>query len=525
VSAGRHRIRTRTRAVSPLHPTGEAIATLARVETVELEGRRLGERYRLESPIASGGMASVWRATDEVLGRPVAVKVLHEDLTGDRELLERFRMEAIAAARLSHPSVVRVFDTGVDDGVCYIVMELSEGTTLAHILDRDGPMPPDEAARIVRGALQGLAHAHREGVVHRDVKPSNILIDESGLVKVTDFGIAKAAFAGHDLTTTGSLLGTATYLAPEQVEGAPVDARADLYAAGIVLYEALAGRPPFAAETHLATATMRLTKTPPPPGALRPGIPRPLEQVVATALARAPEDRFQSAEEMAAALDRASPVARPDIGPSISEPAPAAAGAGRWFRSWMMVPLALLVLAGLAVGGYFLFEDLNLGSGGGGTDSQPERLEPLEIAGATDHDPYGGDGEYSEDTRFAIDGALETYWQTEGYEQTDMDKPGVGIYFDLGEPTEVGRVRIRTPVGGWWFQIKGSDDGQTFGSAVPGEDGNRSFVARHGGEEPVVVNIEPNSHRYFLIWIVALPEDVSPHRVQITEVDLFPPRE
>jgi eukaryotic-like serine/threonine-protein kinase len=467
-------------------------------------------------------MATVWRGTDEVLGRPVAVKVLHEELARDPEVMERFRMEAIAAARLSHPAVVRVFDTGVDEDICYIVMELFEGTTLSDVIGRDGGLSPGKAARIVRGALQGLAHAHREGIVHRDVKPGNILVDDSGFVKVTDFGIAKAAFAAHDLTTTGSLLGTATYLAPEQVEGGTVDGRADLYATGIVLYEALTGRPPFEADTHLATATMRLTKAPTPPGSLRPGIPRPLERVVIKALARAPEDRFQTAEEMTSELDRSVPDARP-VAPERSQVS-APARTEPWFRSWMLVPLVLLVVAGLALSGYFLFEDLTSGSGGGSIGGQPERLEPLEIAGATDFDPYGDDDEYSEVTDLAFDGALGTYWQTEGYEQTDMDKAGVGIYFDLGDTVDVGRVRIRTPMEGWRFQVRGSDDGQSLGQALPGEDGKKSFLVRQSGAEPVVVNLAPSSHRYFLIWITALPETVSPHRAQITEVDFFSPR-
>jgi hypothetical protein len=155
-------------------------------------------------------------------------------------------------------------------------------------------------------------------------------------------------------------------------------------------------------------------------------------------------------------------------------------------------------------------------------------VEPYEIAAANDYDPPPGDGgEYEEDVGLAFDDALGTYWQTEGYNTPDLGgiKEGVGIYFDLGGTSEVGRIRIRTPAPGWRFQVRGSDDGQTFGSALPGEDGNKSFVARHSGDDPLVVNIEPSSHQYFLIWIVALPEEVSPHRVQITEVDFFPPRD
>ena len=490
------------------------------METVELEGRRLGERYRLESPIASGGMATVWRGTDEVLGRPVAVKVLHEELARDPEVMERFRMEAIAAARLSHPAVVRVFDTGVDEDICYIVMELFEGTTLSDVIGRDGGLSPGKATRIVRGALQGLAHAHREGIVHRDVKPGNILVDDSGFVKVTDFGIAKAAFAAHDLTTTGSLLGTATYLAPEQVEGGTVDGRADLYATGIVLYEALTGRPPFEADTHLATATMRLTKAPTPPGSLRPGIPRPLERVVIKALARAPEDRFQTAEEMTSELDRSVPHARPTAPEGPRMPAPARSEP--WFRSWMLVPLVLLVVAGFALGGYFLFEDLGgQGSGVGVSEEDLPTVQPVEVRAVDDYDPLGDGEEHEGELPAAIDSDPRTEWTTEEYTTAAFGnaKEGVGIVFDLGTSTEVTRVRIRTTLPGWRFQIKGSDSLTAPGQALPDREGDVTFTA----ESLTVIPLEPASYRYFFVWITLLPE-TGAHRASIAEVDFFPPR-
>jgi hypothetical protein len=417
--------------------------------------------------------------------------------------------------------VVRVFDTGVDEDICYIVMELFEGATLSDVIGRDGGLSPDEAAWIVRGALQGLAHAHREGIVHRDVKPSNILVDDSGFVKVTDFGIAKAAFAAHDLTTTGSLLGTATYLAPEQVEGGTVDGRADLYATGIVLYEALTGRPPFEADTHLGTATMRLTTPPKPPGSLRPGIPRSLEGVVLKALARAPEDRFQTAEEMTSELDRSVPDARPVAperprvsAPSRSEP---------WFRSWMLVPLALLVMAGAALGGYFLFEDLTAPGGGGGAGEEDlPNLRPVEIAAADDYDPLGDGEEHEEVLAAAIDGDPATEWETEGYSTAEFGnaKVGVGILFDLGTPTEVVRVRIRTTLPGWRFQIKGSDSPTAPGQALPDRDGDTSFLA---DSTAVAIPLEPATYRYFFVWITLLPE-TGEHRATVAEVDFFSPR-
>ncbi|MGH2684208.1 MAG: protein kinase domain-containing protein, partial [Actinomycetota bacterium] len=401
-------------------------------EEIPMEGRKLAGRYALQEEVASGGMGTLWRGHDEVLGRTVAVKVLHERLARDPDLLDRFRLEAVAAARLSHPNVVRVFDTGTFDGVCFIVMELVDGTTLEDVLRERRTLEPAEASRIVRGVLLGLAHAHREGVIHRDVKPANVLIDRSGLVKVTDFGIAKAAFSEEDLTTTGSLLGTARYLAPEQVTSSKVDGRTDVYAAGIVLYEALTGKSPFEAETHIATATMRLTKDPVPPGSMRPRIGRPLDAVVMRALAREPADRFQSAEEMAAALDRAAPS---DRAPHQAAPPPdrAPARSGGVFRSWMMVPLVLLIVAGLVVGAYILLEGLP-GANGNGPGAEPDRSgEPVELVDASSFDPEGSGtpGEHDEDLGFAIDPDRESFWQTEGYNSADMDKEGVGLVVEL----------------------------------------------------------------------------------------------
>jgi hypothetical protein len=487
------------------------------------EGRRLADRYVLETEVASGGMGTVWRARDEILGRTVAVKILHDGLARDPDVLERFRLEAVAAARLSHPCVVRVFDTGIDDGTCFIVMELFEGRPLDDILASRGPLAPGEAARLLGALLQGLAHAHRQGVIHRDVKPANILIDErAGLVKVTDFGIAKAAFAQSDLTTTGNLLGTASYLAPEQISEGDVDPRTDVYATGIVLYEALTGRTPFRGDTHIATAMMRLTKDPLPPGALRTGIPRHLEAVVMRALAREPEERFQTAEEMAAALDRSAP--SPTRVPArIPQPGREAKTPGL-FRSWALVPLALIALAGLAVGGFVLVERLLEGGGGeevGAGEREP--LQALEIQGAASFDPEGDGEEHDEALGEAIDGDTSTFWTTEGYTTAHLGdaKPGVGIAFDLGQPTEVGLLRIRTDTPGWTFSLYASDslEGFDLGAPLATADGGDSFTA----EENTAVRLPPTEAQYFLVWITELAQSDG-YRAQVNEADFFPPR-
>jgi eukaryotic-like serine/threonine-protein kinase len=471
--------------------------------------------------VASGGMATVWRATDEVLGRPVAVKVLHDRLGRDTDVITRFRREAVAAARFSHPAVVRVFDTGEEEGLEYIVMELCAGRTLQDVLKHDAPLPPAEAVAIVQTVLQGLAHAHRGGVVHRDVKPSNILFDGNGLVKVADFGIAKASFA-EDLTTTGNLMGTARYLAPEQVEGGSIDARADLYATGIVLYELITGRPPFQAETNLAAATMRLTTEPRPPGALRSGIPRSLDAAVMRALARDPEDRYQSAEEMSETLERAMPGSGPAAIPARPDAVPASVETrrGSTFRSWMLVPLILLLVAGLALVGYFVFTELvdeggRRGGGGGQVESQP-----IEIASGRDFDPIGGDGEHPGEAALAIDGDPGSAWETEGYNSPDMDKEGVGYEFDLGDSFDVTGITIETSLPGWTFELYGSEESFT---ATPTEgrllstDGEDTFQADLTTE----VELEPETVRYVLVWLTELPSDGSDYRGSIAEAEIL----
>ena len=267
-------------------------------------GTVLGGRYRLVSPIARGGMATVWVADDPVLSRRVAVKILRSDLAADDGTRVRFRHEAIAAARLSHPNIVSTYDTGDDDGVAYIVMELIDGPTLRHLIDQQGGLPVADVIRIGKQVADALDAAHRAGLVHRDVKPANVLVPPGGPVKVTDFGIAKAAGA-DDLTRTGTVMGTARYLAPEQVNGRPTDPRTDVYALGLLMYEALCGHPPFGGDTEIATAMARLTTSAPAVRAERPEVSQALDDVIHRCLARQPAARFGSAAAVRDALDRA----------------------------------------------------------------------------------------------------------------------------------------------------------------------------------------------------------------------------
>ncbi len=266
-------------------------------------GTRLGGRYELQRPLASGGMAQVWVGLDTVLDRQVAVKILHPHLATDTSFVARFRREAVASARLSHPSIVAVFDTVSGNGVEAMVMELIEGRTLRGQLDDVGALPIDEVLHVGISIASALDEAHRAGIVHRDIKPANIMVATDHRVLVTDFGIAKAG-SDADLTVTGTLLGTAKYLSPEQVMGSAIDPRSDLYSLGVLLFEALTGNVPFKAGTDAATALARLHQDPPQLRTLRPNVPPELEAIVAKLMARNPDDRFSRASAVQEALVR-----------------------------------------------------------------------------------------------------------------------------------------------------------------------------------------------------------------------------
>jgi eukaryotic-like serine/threonine-protein kinase len=258
-------------------------------------------RYRVMRKLGTGGMANVYLAEDQELGRRVAIKVLDERHASDEQFVERFRREAKAAAALSHPNIVSIFDRGETDGTYYIAMEYLEGPNLKELV-RQGTPSIRSAIAYTRDILGALRIAHRRGLVHRDIKPHNVLVDGEGRLKVTDFGIARSS--ASQMTEAGSIIGTAQYLSPEQARGAPVDQRSDLYSVGVVLYELLTGAVPFSGATPLEIAMKHLSEVPQPPSRIRPEIPPDLDRVVLRALAKDPNDRFQSAEEMDADLAR-----------------------------------------------------------------------------------------------------------------------------------------------------------------------------------------------------------------------------
>jgi predicted Ser/Thr protein kinase len=272
-----------------------------------VEGTTLAERYRIEERIASGGMGAIYRAVDERLNRTVAIKVLRDDFSGDPAFVERFRREARAVAALSHPRIANVYDYGEDDRP-FIVMEFAEGTNLARILE-GGPLSAERTCRIGAQVAAALAHAHAAGIVHRDVKPANIIVAPGDRVKITDFGIALAA-GEATLTGPGTIIGTAHYLAPEQADGGRIGPATDVYSTGIVLFEMLTGAVPFTGDSAVSVAMKHVSEDVPSPSSLSPAVPPELDAVVGRATAKHPANRFPDAGELEVALLEA---ARPTV--------------------------------------------------------------------------------------------------------------------------------------------------------------------------------------------------------------------
>jgi len=336
-------------------------------------------------------MGTVWVADDPVLSRRVAVKVLRSDLAADDATRARFRNEAIAAARVNHPNIVATYDTGDDNGTAYIVMELVDGPTVRRLVDEHGPLPVQDAIRIGIEVAAALDAAHAAGLVHRDVKPPNVLVPPSGPVKVTDFGIAKAT-GDDDLTRTGAVMGTARYLAPEQVSGEPADARTDVYALGLLLYEMLCGAPPFGGETGVATAMARLTTTAPPIRLQRADVPHALDDIVHRCLARDRARRYPSAGDVREALARV-PIDR-YVAPSIVPRPPSATAAPRTTRpaphpakaparrrkrrsrpaTWIWVGIVFLIAAAIGVAAFLVLSDDSSTSGSSTSAPAPTAL-------------------------------------------------------------------------------------------------------------------------------------------------------
>jgi serine/threonine-protein kinase len=463
----------------------------------------LGERYRLDELIGRGGMASVWRATDTVLGRDVAVKRLHSGLLADEEHAERFRREAILVARLSHPNLVHLLDRGEDAHGPYLVMELVEGENLKTRVRREGALPPAEAARICAQVGRALAYAQAQGVVHRDIKAQNVLLTADGAVKLADFGIARSLDADGQpgITRTDMLIGSADYLSPEQADGRPVDARTDVYSLGIVLYECLTGQLPFRGDGFVAVAMKHCSEPMPDPRKANPVVPAWLAAVTMRATAKEPSHRYPDAAGMVAALE-----AGPDGATAVL---PAVAGGPlrleedtarhpRRRRGRMLWGAALAAaVAAAAIAAFVLLGPI---SGDGGS-AAPDAA-PLAFAAVRDYDPQGADQSERPDlVTAAYDRDPETAWYTENYEVTPEFgglKDGVGLVMRLTGPAVATEMIVSSPTPGARFQVLGPDRG-----------GEREVLAEDeftGGRQVVPLARTQPAEAYVL-WITMLVPD------------------
>jgi serine/threonine-protein kinase len=469
----------------------------------------IADRYELEELCGSGGMSTVFRAHDVQLDRRVAVKILHARYADESEYVERFRREARAVAQLSHPNIVTVIDRGEDDGRQYIVFEYVEGENLKELVGRAGRLPLRRALELTLAVADGLAFAHDHGLVHRDVKPQNVLLSDEGEVKVTDFGIARSLDVEHGVTQTGTVLGTGEYLAPEQASGEPVSAATDVYSLGVVLWELLTGDVPFAGENFVAVALRHVNEPPPSLLAARPDAPPRLAAAVERALAKDPLDRFPTmaafARELRACLAEAEGDGPPaplvdDVGATLVVPPPqrrrrSAAAAPR--RRPLGLVLLGLVVAGAAFAGVLLLGGASHhrgGTGGGPSGSGTA----VHLRGVGDYDPQGDGGEPSYTAPDATDGNPSTDWQTETYTTPEFGnlKDGLGLVLASGASVELSSLTVRTPTPGFVARVEVGDSSS---GPFAVDSATRTVSSR------TTFALRGKSGSYWVVWLTRLP--------------------
>ena len=497
-------------------------------------GTLLCNRFRLEERIGSGGMSTVYRAFDETLERSVAIKVLHADMSQDDAQLERFRREARAAARLSNPYVVTVIDAGEDDGRPFIVFEYVEGETLKERIRRLGRLPVAESIAYAIEMGRALSAAHAERIVHRDVKPQNVLIDPEGRAKVTDFGIARS-LESDGLTKTGRVLGTTDYVSPEQAMGHEVDARSDVYSLGVLLYEMLTGHPPFAAETVVGVAMKHVNDPMPDVQELRPDASAALARVVEKATQKDARRRYADMNAMLADLEAALEVEVARSGTAGSEATSVLESVPqrRKVLTSRRAPIAGLLLVLLATAAALLIAALTGGggstpaSGGGGGGGSVPSGSVINIDNATAFDPEGDPpGEENNDqTQFAIDGnPTDTGWSTETYYTSpDLNtdgKSGVGLILNTGSAVAARKMTISSEATGWTAMIYGAGSGPPSDSP-PGNGwvALSDSITVDSSSQAVDLNATARS-QYYLIWITKLASGSGGYSVQINNVKL-----
>jgi serine/threonine-protein kinase len=462
-------------------------------------GETIAGRYELQELVGTGGMSSVYKAHDTLLERNVALKILHDQYRTDDDFVERFKREARAVARLSHPNIVTVIDRGEDGGKQFIVFEYIDGENLKEHLVRSGRLPVRDALELALQVARALAFAHEHGLVHRDVKPQNVLLNGDGRAKVTDFGIARSLDV-DGVTQTGTVLGTSNYIAPEQASGRRVDQQTDVYSLGVVLYELLAGEVPFPGENFVTIALKHVNEPPPSLLDVRRDVPLRVANAVDRALAKDPGRRFESMEAFAAELEAClisldHPGTDDDEATVITRPRPAG-GEGRGVSTWAM---AVAALGGIALAAVIVALVALRGHNGKANQGVPPVTHAVHLTAVGTWDPPPGDGhEHNERVGYAVDHNTATYWETETYNDfATTGKKGVGLVLLAGRaaPT-ITRVTVQTDTPGFSAQLL---TGMAFSRfhAITGDElvqnGTTFQVGKH------------RMQRFLVLWLTKLP--------------------
>jgi eukaryotic-like serine/threonine-protein kinase len=511
-------------------------------------GTLLGGRYRLDARIGRGGMSTVYRAFDTVLERPVAIKLMHREIASDSDHLERFRREARAVAQLNHPHIVTVIDAGEElppDGAehpgqraPYIVLEYVEGETLKELIRREGALEVPQAIAYAIEIARALGAAHERLIVHRDVKPQNVLISEEGGAKITDFGIARS-LTEEGLTVAGRVLGTTDYVSPEQALGQAVTGQSDLYSLGIVLYEMLTGEVPFHGDSPVAVAMRHVREAVPDVQRLRPEVSAATAAVLERAVAKEERRRYPDAAGMVADLEEVLAIEASRSGQATGEVTSVLQtlpGSARRRLPWRMRHPARwgasLVLVGALIAGVLL---LAAGSTHRGTGVPPGvrssvGLQPVRLSqtAAHEYNPFGTGPENHDRIQNVVDSDPNTYWSTEQYYEGNLRKPGgvgAGVYLDAAPGVRAKAVEVQTPTPGFSVLLYGGDNvdlALPYGDSTPlsargwqGPIGASSSVA---ARQRISLSAQ-RPFRYYLVWLVTLPRGAQ--SAQISELTLF----
>ena len=470
-------------------------------------GETIAGRYELEEVVGHGGMSTVYKARDSLLERNVVLKVLHQQYSEDEQFVERFKQEARSVALLQHPNIVTVIDRGEEGGRQYIVFEYVDGENLKELVVRKGRLDVRTTLEVGLEIARGLSFAHEHGLVHRDVKPQNVLLNGDGSAKVTDFGIARSLDVEHSMTQTGTVLGTSNYIAPEQANGRPVDAQTDVYSLGVVLYEMLTGEVPFPGENFVAVAMKHIQEPSPSVLDARGDVPLRVAEMIDRALEKDPELRFATMDAFADEIE--ANLAELDRGQdgAVTMVVPAAQRLRRPRKSVSRVPLLIGLLGALAIGAVVVGL-LTLGGG-------KQRVAvgaPITIAGVGAYDPYGDGTEHDSVAYESTDGNVQTFWETETYNHgLEGLKAGVGLVLDARGAVQLSRITVVTDTPGFTAEIRATN-------IQGGQPEKVSHTLAVGRTTRFAID-ESAPKRFYVVWITKLAPGA--HVAHVNEVRAF----